>query len=165
MLTMVGVSHQTAALEVRERLAVGPEALPDVLAALRERFGAGAVLATCNRVEVYLPGEHDRSEVIAAIAAPAGFEAVAREEAVLFPALLDGHPDLPFEVFEAEHAAAGDGLARLRELTEDYVAPADACNTWRALWAGLEDLETVMHEHVHLENNILFPRASGGAAS
>lgn len=90
---------------------------------------------------------------------------MAREEAVLFPALLDGHPDLPFEVFEAEHAAAGDGLARLRELTEDYVAPADACNTWRALWAGLEDLETVMHEHVHLENNILFPRASGGAAS
>lgn len=77
---MVGVSHQTAPLEVRERLAVGPEALPDVLAALRERFGAGAVLATCNRVEVYLPGEHDRSEVIAAIAAPAGFEAALATE-------------------------------------------------------------------------------------
>lgn len=90
---------------------------------------------------------------------------MAREEEVLFPALLAGHAALPFEVFEAEHAAAGDELARLRELTEDYVPPADACNTWRALWAGLADLESTMHEHVHLENNILFPRAAEGAAS
>jgi len=90
---------------------------------------------------------------------------MAREEEVLFPALLSGHADLPFEVFEAEHATAGDQLASLRELTEDYVPPADACNTWRALWAGLADLESTMHEHVHLENNILFPRAAGGAAS
>lgn len=90
---------------------------------------------------------------------------MAREEEVLFPALLSGHVDLPFEVFEAEHATAGDQLASLRALTEDYVPPADACNTWRALWAGLEDLETVMHEHVHLENNILFPRATGDGSA
>ncbi len=86
---------------------------------------------------------------------------MTREEEVLFPALLSGGAQLPFEVFEEEHAAAGADLARLRELTGDYVPPADACNTWRALWAGLEDLEAVMHEHVHLENNILFPRATG----
>ncbi|MCB9377347.1 MAG: iron-sulfur cluster repair di-iron protein [Holophagales bacterium] len=86
---------------------------------------------------------------------------MAREEEVLFPALLAGRSDLPFDAFEAEHSAAGEALDRLRDLTENYVPPADACNTWRALWAGLENLESTMHEHVHLENNILFPRAQG----
>lgn len=85
---------------------------------------------------------------------------MAREEEVLFPAVLAGHGDLPFEVFVDEHETAGAQLAQLRELTGDYVPPADACNTWRALWAGLEALETTMHEHVHLENNVLFPRAA-----
>jgi len=88
-------------------------------------------------------------------------EHMAREEEALFPALLAGHSDLPLMAFEAEHSAAGEALARLRDLTEDYVPPADACNTWRALWAGLESLESTMHRHVHLENNILFPRAQG----
>ncbi len=87
-----------------------------------------------------------------------------REEAVLFPAILEGLPGLPVEVFVDDHTAAGEALARLRRLTEDYVAPADACNTWRALWAGLADLETSLHEHIHLENNVLFPRAEGSLA-
>jgi regulator of cell morphogenesis and NO signaling len=39
--------------------------------------------------------------------------------------------------------------------------PPGACNTWRALWNGLEALERDLREHIHLENNILFPRASG----
>jgi glutamyl-tRNA reductase len=67
MLTLVGVSHQTAALEVRERLAIAPDLLPDVLASLRARFGAGAILATCNRLEVYVPGEQDPGAVIDAL--------------------------------------------------------------------------------------------------
>ena len=50
-------------------------------------------------------------------------------------------------------------LHRLRELTNDYQPPAGACTTWRALWHGLAALETALHEHIHLENNILFPRA------
>jgi len=41
----------------------------------------------------------------------------------------------------------------------DYEVPAEACNTWRALWHGLAAFETDMHRHIHLENNILFPRA------
>ena len=84
---------------------------------------------------------------------------MAREEAALFPALLAASGDAPVEPFVDEHASAGEMLARLRDLTEQYVPPADACNTWRALWAGLEALESTMHEHVHLENNVLFPRA------
>jgi regulator of cell morphogenesis and NO signaling len=84
---------------------------------------------------------------------------MAREENALFPALLAATGDCPVEPFVDDHSAAGDALARLRELTDQYVPPADACNTWRALWAGLAALEATMHEHVHLENNILFPRA------
>jgi regulator of cell morphogenesis and NO signaling len=50
----------------------------------------------------------------------------------------------------------------LRELTNNYLVPDGACNTWRALWHGLAALETDLHQHIHLENNILFPRALQG---
>ena len=87
-------------------------------------------------------------------------EHMAREEDALFPALLAAG-DCAVAPFVDEHETAGAALARLRELTDDYVPPPDACNTWRALWAGLAALESTMHEHVHLENNVLFPRAAG----
>ena len=83
---------------------------------------------------------------------------MAREEAELFPAFVAGHPPVELAAFVNEHEAAGAALARLRHLTDGYVAPADACITWRALWAGLADLERTMHEHVHLENEVLFRR-------
>jgi len=66
-------------------------------------------------------------------------------------------------VAEMRQEAAGEALARLRSLTEGYRPPADACNTWRALWAGLEALEGATHQHIHLENNVLFPRAANAA--
>ncbi|MCZ6753743.1 MAG: hemerythrin domain-containing protein [Gemmatimonadetes bacterium] len=53
----------------------------------------------------------------------------------------------------------GADSSRLRQLTDQYLPPEGACNTWRALWAGLEDLEHQLHVHIHLESNILFPRA------
>ncbi len=87
---------------------------------------------------------------------------MAREERLLFPAILGGNGGAPVAPFLDDHEAAGRSLARLRALTGDYTPPAGACNTWRALWAGLADLESAMHEHVHLENNVLFARASRG---
>jgi regulator of cell morphogenesis and NO signaling len=72
----------------------------------------------------------------------------------------------PIRVMEREHSSAGGALARLRELTAGYTLPDWACDTVRALWRGLEELEADLHLHIHLENNILFPRAiameSGG---
>lgn len=65
----------------------------------------------------------------------------------------------PIRVMEREHTSAGDALARLRELTDGYRLPGWACDTVRALWRGLEELERDLHTHIHLENNILFPRA------
>jgi regulator of cell morphogenesis and NO signaling len=89
-----------------------------------------------------------------------------KEEAVLFPMINRGEgggAQGPVAVMLREHDDAGDALRRIRELTDDYTPPEGACNTWRALWYGLAALETSLHEHIHLENNILFPRALAGA--
>ena len=59
----------------------------------------------------------------------------------------------------AEHDDAGALLAQIRELSNGYTAPAGACPTFLALFRGLEEFERDLHHHVHLENNILFPRA------
>jgi regulator of cell morphogenesis and NO signaling len=60
---------------------------------------------------------------------------------------------------EVEHENAGAALTRLRELTDDYTPPEWACNTFRALYDGLAQLEKHTHQHVHQENNVLFPKA------
>ena len=89
-------------------------------------------------------------------------EHMMKEEAILFPLIRQGRGSMamgPISVMEAEHSSAGGALERLRELTNGYQAPADACNTWQALWHGLGALENDMHQHIHLENNVLFPRA------
>lgn len=86
---------------------------------------------------------------------------LVEEEEVLFPAMLGGSFDAaasPLAKIEAEHLALGDKLKELRELTGDFVVPAEACNTYRGLWTGLEELERSLHEHIHLENNILHRR-------
>lgn len=98
-----------------------------------------------------------------------------KEELVLFPAIkryafaaANGLPlpPVPFgsianpiSAMEQEHSDAGGALAELRNLTVNYTLPAYACNTVKALYAGLEALEADLHVHIHLENNILFPRA------
>ncbi|MFO7587275.1 MAG: hemerythrin domain-containing protein, partial [Gemmatimonadota bacterium] len=90
-----------------------------------------------------------------------------KEERVLFPLIHQGRGAMataPVSVMEHEHEEAASALRRLRELTDDYEVPAEACNTWRALWHGLADLERATHQHIHLENNILFPRALAGAS-
>lgn len=67
---------------------------------------------------------------------------------------------------EAEHDEAGAALVRFRELTDNFTPPEWACNTFRALYDGLEKLESETHQHVHKENNVLFPKAlATGAAA
>lgn len=89
---------------------------------------------------------------------------MAKEEQILFPMIERGEGAMaggPVSVMEHEHESAGAALRRLRALTDGYQAPAEVCNTWRALWHGLAALEESTHQHIHLENNILFPRALG----
>ncbi|MCR6105918.1 iron-sulfur cluster repair di-iron protein [Salipaludibacillus agaradhaerens] len=61
---------------------------------------------------------------------------------------------------EAEHQHAGDLLKQLREVTNDFTPPEGACGTYRLVYQRLEQLESDMFDHIHLENNILFPRAA-----
>ncbi len=65
----------------------------------------------------------------------------------------------PIEVMEQEHDHAGNLLNEIRLLTNDYTAPDDACTTYKLSYAALQAFELDLHQHVHLENNILFPRA------
>ncbi len=85
-----------------------------------------------------------------------------KEEQVLFPMLLAGREaeaQSPISMMRYEHDQHGEALARLEALTDDITAPADACNTWRALYAGLAKLREDLMQHIHLENNILFINA------
>ena len=91
-----------------------------------------------------------------------------KEELILFPIidalcqgerLMDGSIDGPIGCMVHEHEEAGQALVRLRELSNGYQPPVDACNTYRALFAGLLELEEDLHRHIHLENAVLFPAA------
>ena len=88
-----------------------------------------------------------------------------KEEQILFPWIRRGKGSsagAPVRVMESEHEHVGRLLVRLRELADDYVVPEAACGSWRALWEGLETLEADLHAHIHLENNVLHPRALHG---
>lgn len=65
----------------------------------------------------------------------------------------------PIDMMEAEHTNAGGAMEKIRELTNNFTLPADACNTFKLTYKELEDFEKDLHIHVHLENNILFPKA------
>jgi regulator of cell morphogenesis and NO signaling len=58
-----------------------------------------------------------------------------------------------------EHDTAGDILRQLRKLSSDYAVPADACLSYQTFYQALETFEQDLHQHIHLENNVLFPKA------
>jgi len=66
---------------------------------------------------------------------------------------------------ETEHISVGDRLHRINQMTDGYVLPADGCETFRAMLHALMTLESDTHMHVHLENNILFPKALAASAA
>ncbi len=97
-----------------------------------------------------------------------------KEELVLFPfikkmvkAQKEGTPfsaqygrvKYPINMLESEHEEAGLIMKKISEITNEYIPPANVCNTFRAFYAKLDEFEQDLHRHVHLENNILFPRA------
>lgn len=93
-----------------------------------------------------------------------------KEEQILFPMVRQleatesaqefhcGSVQNPIGQMEHEHDQAGAALERLRELTDGYTPPEWACNTYRALLDALSHLERDLHQHIHKENNVLFPR-------
>ena len=99
-----------------------------------------------------------------------------KEEHILFPCIVaiteaaDQKRAVPYAPFGTvnnpisrmmmEHDTAGEILRELRMLTSDYKVPADACISYKTLYQALENFEKDLHQHIHLENNILFPKAS-----
>jgi regulator of cell morphogenesis and NO signaling len=104
-----------------------------------------------------------------------------KEERVLFPYIIQmeeaaknnlmlpappfGTVRNPVRALMAEHDAAGDTLREMRGLSSDYTVPEDACISYQTLYGALAALEADLHQHIHLENNILFPRAAEMEAS
>ena len=100
---------------------------------------------------------------------------MVKEELVLFPyikSMLEsektnsplksahfGSVKNPVGMMEHEHEGAGDIFKRIAEITHQYTPPEGACNTFRALYAKLDEFEQDLHHHIHLENNILHPKA------
>ncbi len=95
-----------------------------------------------------------------------------KEEQILFPAIRRleqeqapphfafGTVQNPIHVMEHEHDAVGQLLHQLDSLTGSYTPPPDACESWRQLLLGLKNLELDLHQHIHKENNLLFPAAA-----
>ena len=100
---------------------------------------------------------------------------MAKEEQILFPfvaqveqSILQNRPapfvpfgtvNNPIHMMMFEHDNAGEILRELRKLSSDYKAPGDACISYRTFYKALEAFEQDLHQHIHLENNILFPKA------
>jgi regulator of cell morphogenesis and NO signaling len=98
-----------------------------------------------------------------------------KEEQILFPYIdalersVNTHSSLerpffqtvvnPVQAMMKDHDSAGELLRQIRKASGEYTAPADACTTYKALYQELREFEADLHQHVHLENNILFPRA------
>ncbi len=84
-----------------------------------------------------------------------------KEELILFPAMRrqgTGPLDGPISHMRDDHVDHGEVLERVVKLTDDFTRPEGACGTWRALYAGASQLRDDLIEHIHIENNILFPR-------
>jgi regulator of cell morphogenesis and NO signaling len=82
-----------------------------------------------------------------------------KEEQGLFPMLRLGHgPAMAMELMRDEHDDHGLSLAELEAITRGHEPPADACNSWRALYAGTARFADDLRRHIQLENEVLFPR-------
>jgi regulator of cell morphogenesis and NO signaling len=100
-----------------------------------------------------------------------------KEEQILFPFVVEleqsrlqdrrppfapfGTVNNPIRMMMMEHDTAGEILRELRQLTSDFTVPADGCFSYQTLYQALEAFEQDLHQHIHLENNILFPKAVG----
>jgi len=152
---LIGHIEDTHHVYMKRQLPTAEARLAKVLAAHGERHGEmlRAVSAVYGPMKAELDGH------------------LAKEEMVLFPLIRAlaggtaagsfhcGSVRNPIRVMGMEHDSAGEALVQLRRLTNDYTPPEDSCNTFRALYFELAEMERDLHRHIHLENNILFPRA------
>ena len=169
----ISLTELQAELDAVAALAA-PIALPETTEALIElietRYHAThrrelpELVRLARRVEAahkaHAAAPHGLADLLAAMAAELD-DHMAKEEQILFPMMRrGGHPMIaqPIAVMLAEHDTQGGNLREIERLTRDFTVPEDGCPTWRALNVGVHKLADDLVEHIHIENNILFPR-------
>lgn len=122
------------------------------------------LIALARRVEERHAGHPQVPRGLAALLehmAEALEEHMQKEERILFPMMRAGGVPMimgPIQVMEHEHVEHGEKLRQLEALTRNHTPPADACTSWHALYAGTRKLVDDVMQHIHLENNVLFPQ-------
>ena len=136
------------------------------------------ILSYLEKVRVKHGSQHAELQKISALFLDFSYEMTRHmnnEETILFPRIKQleqyGFGTVLYDInyfenliilitgMEDEHEDAGNIMAEIRKLTNNYMPPADACTTFKLLYASLQAFEIDLHHHVHLENSILFPKA------
>ena len=136
-----------------------------------------AILGYLQKVASKHGGHHPEMikvlEIFTAVKEEMG-QHMQKEEQILFPRIKEVEQQLgegskiiinnsfllsPISMMEQEHDHAGNAMTEIRQLTNNYNPPPDACTTYKLSFAALNAFELDLHQHVHLENNILFPKA------
>lgn len=172
-----GLSHDVVLREVEAASSATDEVrwderpLPELVDHILERYHApllddiDALIAMARKVEEVHAGKSSLPTGLGALmeGVRSAVEAhLAKEEQILFPMIKSGQgamAAMPVKVMMQEHEDHGANLELIREKTRNLEPPEGACATWRALYDGLKRLEMDLFEHIHLENNVLFPRA------
>ncbi|SDI99818.1 regulator of cell morphogenesis and NO signaling [Pedobacter sp. ok626] len=136
------------------------------------------IMELANKVAKVHGGQHPETLRIAQLFSQVGADLMlhmSKEEKVLFPFIKElaavqhqggsvptsafGKVSNPIQMMESEHELAGEALHTIREITNNFTLPQDACNSYAILYKKLDEYENDLHRHVHLENNVLFPKA------
>lgn len=136
------------------------------------------IMELANKVAKVHGDQHPEAIEVARLFGEVGTDLLlhmSKEENILFPFIKElarvqreggilpesafGNVSTPIHIMESEHEQAGESLHMIREITNDFTLPSDACNSYTILYKKLDEYENDLHKHVHLENNILFPKA------
>ena len=130
----------------------------------RHRADLPEILALATRVETVHEGDPDVPQGLASLLRQMIGELevhMKKEELILFPAIRrGGMPGIenPIAMMRADHDDHGSDIERIRAMTRDFALPAEACGTWRSLYARLGSFVSDLQEHIRLENDVLFPQ-------
>jgi regulator of cell morphogenesis and NO signaling len=168
-IDVAGIAAELAQLDTAAASTL-PDSVPELIEHILERYHTvhrrelPELRALAKRVEAV---HRDHPAVPAGLSdllakMHGGMEShMQKEEQILFPFMLSGGNPMivhPIAVMRHEHDEHGEELRELSRLTNDLTLPEDACNSWRALYAGLGKFAEDLTEHIHIENNILFPQ-------
>jgi regulator of cell morphogenesis and NO signaling len=147
-----------------------PDEVPALIALIEARYHAvhrrelPELVRLARRVEAVHAGHPDVPRGLAALLERIGLDLeqhMQKEEVILFPLMRrGGHPMIaqPIRVMLAEHEDHGAHLRALEAAAHGFAPPEGACATWRALYAGAQKFSEDLVDHIHAENNVLFPR-------